>query len=139
MNRLTALLVVLALLCGMRIEMWRESYGTAKAEHKNEVAVGHDNARTQTRTTAAATRIQAVASGSSSLQNRIQDFKPAARAGTGDTHAASASCPAVVPLSPWADPGFRMLYDAGSDPAGSASQADHVPAAGTAAPPVPAR
>ncbi|HEY1772411.1 MAG TPA: hypothetical protein VGH91_04385 [Gammaproteobacteria bacterium] len=139
MNRLTVLLMVLALLCGMRVEMWRESYGTASADHKNEVAVGHDNARTQTRTTAAATRIQAVAAGSSSLQNRIQDFKPAARAGTGDTHAASATCPALVPLSPWADPGFRVLYDAGSDPAGSTGQADHVPAAGTGATPISAR
>ena len=113
---------------GMRVEAWRDDAGQLQAAHKIEQQIAHANTHTQTRALATATHDQAIGAGVHTLRDRIQDFKPAAPAGKGDSHATAAACLPAMPYSPWADPQFRVFYDAGSDPTGPAGEAGAVPA-----------
>lgn len=127
MNRLTLLLVVLALLTGWEVRSWYEGSQVAKAEATADHQVTKLNHTTSTHDVAAATHIGAIAAGGQVLDRRNQGTRYVPTLPGANTHAAPATaCVPVLLSSPWASPLFRVRYDAGADPHAAASEADAV-------------
>lgn len=129
MNRLTVLLVVLALLAGWEVRSWYEGSQVAKVETKVDRQTTALNKHTEATDLHAATRIGAVAAGATVLdrKNTSTRYVPTTVPGA-NTHAApAAACIPIVLPSPLASPDFRLRYDAGADPGATAGKADPVP------------
>jgi hypothetical protein len=98
---------------------------------KNDQQVGHANTLTTTHTLAAVTHDQAIGVNREALQHRIQTFHPITPVSGGRHVAAPSTHPIPVCADPFADPAFRVLYDAGSVAAGAPVQAGGVLPPGT--------
>lgn len=104
-------LLAAAFFYGMHVQAGLDESAMVKAAVKAEVRVAKADAATESGTLAAATHVQALQADSRALQARIArtSFKPIR---PGVRHEPETSLPACD--DPFADPHFRLLYDAGS-------------------------
>lgn len=120
-------LLAAAFFYGMHVQAGLDESAMLKATVKAEARVAKADAATESRTLAAATRVQALQAGSRALQERITrtPFKPIR---PGVRHESETSLPACA--DPFADPHFRLLYDAGSRALTPPGEAGDLPSAG---------
>jgi len=107
-----SLLLVAAFFYGMHVQAGLDTAAASKAAAKAEARIAKADAATESRTLAAATHVQALQAASRALQERIARTPfPPTRPGVSH-EPETRSLPACH--DPFADPHFRMLYDAGS-------------------------
>jgi hypothetical protein len=107
-----ALLLVGAFFYGKHVQAGQDAALTMKATIKADAAVARGDALTQARDLAAATHVQAMRASGDALRTAIAHttfIPPAAEDAHADTKSDTVLC-----SDPFADPDFRMFYDAGS-------------------------
>lgn len=107
-----SLLLVAAFFYGMHVQAGLDAASALRATLKAEARVAKADAATESMTLAAATHVQALQADGRALRERIART-PFQSTGPGVSHE-----PKTLPLpachDPFADPDFRLLYDAGS-------------------------
>ena len=131
-----SLLLAATFFYGMHVQAGIDASAALKATVKAQARTARADAATESRTLAAATHVQALQADSRALQERIARI-PFQSTGPGESHE-----PKMPPLpachDPFADPGFRLLYDAGSRALPPPGETGDLPAAGGGAVAAPA-
>lgn len=123
-----ALLLAAAFFYGMHVQAGFDAAAASKAVAKANARIGKADAATESRTLAAATHVQALQADSRALQERIArtPFQPPS---SGENH--EPKTPSLPTChDPFADPAFRLLYDAGSRALPPPGEAGDLPATG---------
>lgn len=127
-----SLLLAATFFYGMHVQAGLDAAAASKAVAKADARIAKADAATESRTLAAATHVQALQADSRTLQERI------ARTPFQSTRPGESHEPETPPLpachDPFADPDFRLLYDAGSRALPSPGETDDLsPTGGNAA------
>ena len=120
-----SLLLVAAFFYGMHMQAGLDASAAVKAAAKADAQVARADGLTEARTLAAATHVQALQAASLALKERIARTPfPPNRPGVSH-EPKTALLPAC--RDPFADPRFRLLYDAGSRALPPAGEAGDLP------------
>lgn len=107
-----SLLLAAAFFYGMHVQAGLDAAAASKAVAKANARIAKADTATESRTLAAATHLQALKADSRALRERIART-PFQSTGPGESHEPETP---LLPAchDPFADPDFRLLYDAGS-------------------------
>lgn len=131
-----SLLLAAAFFYGMHVQAGLDAAVASKAVIIANAQIGKADAATESRTLAAATHVQVLQADSRALQDRIART-PFQSPSSGENHEPETP-PVPACHDPFADPDFRLLYDAGSRALPPPGEAGDLPATGGRAVAVPA-